>query len=126
MKSGEILKDRGLRFYKNAVELYNRGEFDLSAFNLDQASQLLLKYSIWEKLGDFEKTYEISKLLNDYKKLVKDSGKIDEIIKRYKKTIIDLEVAYIESRYLPSTFFKDQIEDMINFVQELIDIIEKK
>lgn len=22
MKSGEILKDRGLRFYKNAVELY--------------------------------------------------------------------------------------------------------
>lgn len=49
MKSGEILKDRGLRFYKNAVELY-----------------------------------------------------------------------------LPSTFFKDQIEDMINFVQELIDIIEKK
>ncbi|HOC52655.1 MAG TPA: hypothetical protein PLW61_02900 [Caldisericia bacterium] len=49
MKSGEILKDRGLRFYKNAVELY-----------------------------------------------------------------------------LPSTFFKDQIEDMINFVQEIIDIIEKK
>lgn len=126
MKFGEILKDRGLRFYKNAIELYNREEYDLSAFNLEQASQLLLKYAIWEKLGDFEKTHGISKLLNDYKKIVIDKEKIDDFIKRYEKTIIDLEVAYIESRYLPSKFFKVQIEDMINFVHELIDIIEKK
>ena len=124
MKSGEFLKDRGLRFFKNGVELFNRGEYDLSAFNIEQAVQLILKYAIWKKLGDFEKTYEVSKLLNDYKDLIDEKAKVDEFIKKYERTINDLEVAYIESRYLPSQFFKEQIEEMINFFEELTDLIK--
>jgi len=124
MKSGEFLKDRGLRFFSNGVELFNRGEYDLSAFNIEQAVQLILKYAIWKKLGDFEKTHEISKLLNDYKDLIYEKAKVDEFIKKYERTINDLEVAYIESRYLPSQFFKEQIEEMINFFEELTDLIK--
>jgi len=124
MKSGEFLKDRGLRFFSNGVELFNRGEYDLSAFNIEQAVQLILKYAIWKKLGDFEKTHEISKLLNDYKDLIDEKAKVDEFIKKYERTINDLEVAYIESRYLPSQFFKEQIEEMINFFEELTDLIK--
>jgi len=123
MNFGEILKDRGLRFSKNAIELYNREEYDLSAFNLEQATQLLLKYAIWKYLGDFDKTHEISKLLNDYLSLIEDKEKLENLIKKYERTIVDLEEAYIRSRYIPSKFFKDQVYDMIKFIEELIEII---
>jgi Uncharacterized conserved protein related to C-terminal domain of eukaryotic chaperone, SACSIN len=126
MRSGEFLKDRGLRFFKNGFELFKRGEYDLSAFNIEQAVQLILKYAIWKKLGDFEKTHEISKLLNDYKNLIDEKEKFEEFIKKYERTINDLEIAYIESRYLPSQFFKEQIEEMINFFEDLIDLIKIK
>ncbi|MBC7194672.1 MAG: HEPN domain-containing protein [Caldisericia bacterium] len=124
MKFGEILKDRGLRFYKNGVELFKRGEYDLSAFNIEQAVQLILKYAIWKKLGDFEKTHEISKLLNDYLNLIQDKEKLKNLIEKHTRTIVDLEKAYIESRYIPTYFFKEQIEKMIDFFEELIKIIE--
>jgi HEPN domain-containing protein len=88
--------------------------------------QLILKYAIWKKLGDFEKTHEISKLLNDYKNLIDEKEKFEEFIKKYERTINDLEIAYIESRYLPSQFFKEQIEEMINFFEDLIDLIKIK
>ncbi|MGB9750162.1 MAG: HEPN domain-containing protein [Caldisericia bacterium] len=126
MKFGEILKDRGLRFYKNGVELFNREEYDLAAFNLEQATQLLLKYAILNFLGDFDKTHEISKLLNDYLSLIEDKEKLVNLIKKYERTIVDLEEAYIRSRYIPSKFFKDQVHDMIKFVEELIEIIGNK
>ena len=126
MRRGEFLKDRAERFFKNAIELFNRGEYDLSAFNIEQSVQLFLKYAIWKKLGDFERTHEISKLLNDYMQVAKHKERISKLIEKHRETIADLEMAYIESRYLPSTFFKEQIERMIEFVEELMETIKNE
>ena len=126
MRKGDFLKDRAERFFKNALELFNREEYDLSAFDLEQASQLFLKYAIWKKLGDFEKTYEISKLLMDFKEVSSFSRRIEEFMKSHEEAISDLEMAYIKSRYLPVQFYKTQVEKMIKFVEELKEILEKE
>ncbi len=81
---------------------------------------MLLKYVMWKHLGDFEKTHEISKLLNDYLKLIKKNKEnLENFIQKYEKIIIDLEKAYIEVRYFPSKFFKEQVEGMICFIKDL-------
>jgi HEPN domain-containing protein len=124
MKEGEILKIRAERFLETARDLYKKEYYDLCAFNIEQAVQLFLKYEIWKILGDFEKTHKISELLDHYKRA---SGKIEEIDKlkeNYKQTIYDLEIAYIESRYLPAQFLKEQIDLMFKFVEDLLRIFK--
>jgi HEPN domain-containing protein len=124
VKEGEILKIRAERFLETARDLYKKEYYDLCAFNIEQAIQLFLKYELWKILGDFEKTHKISELLDHYKRA---SGKIEEIDKlkeNYKQTIYDLEIAYIESRYLPAQFLKEQIDLMFKFVEDLLSIFK--
>jgi hypothetical protein len=37
---------------------------------------------------------------------------------------VDLEIAYIESRYLPAQFLKEQIDLMFKFVEDLLSIFK--
>ena len=125
-KRGEFLKDKAERFFKNALELFQRKEYDLSAFNLEQSVQLFLKYALWKKLGDFEKTHEISELLEDFKAVSAQKSKITELILNHQEGIAHLEITYIESRYLPAQFFEKQVERMIDFVQQLKTVIDQE
>lgn len=126
MKKGEFLKDKAQRFLRNAIELFNREEYDLAAFNLEQSAQLFLKFALWEKLGDFEKVHSISRLLSDLKEVSNNKNKIEDLVKKHEDTIGDLEMAYIESRYLPVKFYRNQIEKMIKFVEDLKKLIDKE
>ena len=116
---GEFLKDRAERFLRNARELFAREEYDLAAFNLEQSSQLFLKHALWKKLGDFEKVHRISLLLADLQEVSKEKPTVEAFITAHKEVIVNLEMAYIESRYLPAQFFKEQVQRMINFVEQL-------
>ncbi len=124
MKEGEILKIRAERFLETARDLYKKEYYDLCAFNIEQAVRLFLKYEIWKILGDFEKTHKISELLDHYKIASGKVKEIDSLKENYKQTIYDLEIAYIESRYLPAQFLKEQIDLMFKFVEDLLNIFK--
>jgi HEPN domain-containing protein len=121
---GEILKERADEFVKLAEYAYKRKRYDLTMFNLEQAIQLYLKYKIWQKLGDFEKTHSIIKLLKDFGKVYKKSRKIKKLINNNLKLIRDLEIAYIESRYLPAQFLKEDVDKAFEFIEELKNLLE--
>jgi len=123
---GNFLKDKAERFLENAYELFKKEQYDLCAFNVEQAIQLFLKYKLWEELGDFEKTHQISKLLKDLEEISKEPQKITSLIEKYKEVIADLEVAYIESRYLPVRFFKEQTKKMLDFAEKLREFLGLK
>jgi HEPN domain-containing protein len=124
MKEGEILKIRAEKFLETARDLYKKEYYDLCAFNIEQAVQLFLKYELWKILGDFEKTHKISELLEHYKIASGKVKEIDNLKENYKQTIYDLEIAYIESRYLPAQFLKEQIDLMFKFVEDLLNILK--
>jgi HEPN domain-containing protein len=119
----EILKERGDEFVELAKYAYKRKRYDLAMFNLEQAIQLYLKYKIWQKLGDFEKTHSIIKLLEDFGKAYRKSKAINKLLKENQKLINDLEVAYIESRYLPAHFFKEDVDRVFEFLDKLKNLI---
>jgi HEPN domain-containing protein len=121
---GEILKERAYEFVKLAEYAYKRKRYDLAMFNLEQAIQLYLKYKIWQKLGDFEKTHSIIKLLKDFGKVYKKSRKIKKLINNNLKLIRDLEIAYIESRYLPAQFLKEDVDKAFEFIEELKNLLD--
>jgi len=120
---GEILKERADEFVKLAEYAYKRKRYDLAMFNLEQAIQLYLKYKIWQKLGDFEKTHSITKLLKDFGRVYKKSKVINKFIKENLKLINDLEVAYIESKYLPAQFLKEDVDRVFEFLDKLKKLI---
>jgi HEPN domain-containing protein len=120
---GEFLKEKADEFLKLAEYAYRRKRYDLAMFNLEQAVQLYLKYKIWQKLGDFEKTHSVNKLLKDFGKAYKKSKAINKFIKENLKLINDLEIAYIESRYLPAQFFKEDVDKAFEFLNKLKKLI---
>jgi HEPN domain-containing protein len=121
---GEFLKERADEFVKLAEYAYKRKKYDLAMFNLEQAVQLYLKYKIWQKLGDFRKTHSIKNLLKDFGKVYKKSKKIKKLINDNLKLIRDLEIAYIESRYLPAQFLKEDVDKAFEFIEELKNILD--
>jgi HEPN domain-containing protein len=126
MKRGEFLRERAEKFLKFAKEFFERGEYEFSAFHLEQSVQLFLKHALWKKLGDFEKTHSIMELLDDLKEVSFNPEKIEEFKGENRETIRNIELAYIESRYFPVPYFKEQIERMLNFVEELKEIIKNE
>ena len=56
----EFLLRRARAFLENAEQLYERGWYDLAAFNVEQAVQLLLKYKLLLLVGDYPRTHSHS------------------------------------------------------------------
>ena len=120
----KFLKERAEKFYKNALELFNKGEYNLSAFNLEQALQLYLKYLIAKQTGDWPKTHYLNELVDRLEEAYENSE-----IKKYKKEkelfFDDLSDAYFTSRYYPKNFSKDLVEKLLEEFNNFINFLEK-
>jgi len=120
----DFLKKRAKSFLENAEALIKKEECSLAAFNLEQASQLYLKYYLFLKLKDFPKTHSLSELLIDIGEAYGKQKEIERLRKEYASVIGDLEQAYISSRYLPVEFYLPQVEEMRKFVKKLLKFLE--
>lgn len=121
----DFLKERAEDFLSNAKDLIKKGVYPLAAFNLEQSLQLYLKYYLYLKLKKYPKTHFLGELLRGIGKAYKKEKEIEKIIEKNANIIADLEHAYITSRYLPAEFFKSQVENMLNFVEKVINFLKK-
>jgi len=119
----KLLKERAEKFYFYGIEAFKKGDFEISAFNFEQAAQLYLKYTLSLLIGDFPKTHELRRLMEEIIKVTQNK-KLSKLLNEQQNVISDLEVAYLTSRYLPATFYKKQVENMKNFVDELKEILK--
>jgi len=63
LKDIEFLKEKSRKFYATALYLFEKRDYDLCAFNLEQACQLLLKYLIAKRIGEWTKTNYLEQLI---------------------------------------------------------------
>jgi len=120
----EFLKERAREFLETAKYHFKEEMYHLVAFDLEQALQLYLKYSLASKIREFPPTHSLKELLRGIGKVYKKEKEIKELIEGNTHLIADLEQAYISSRYLPAEFSKKQVEDLESFVKEIIDFLE--
>lgn len=118
----EFLLRRAKAFLENAEHLYNEGSYDLAAFNLEQAVQLLLKYKLLLIAGDYPRTHSIRRLFKILLEYVKDSN-LESFYLKNINVIGDLESAYIAARYLPVEFERKEVENMLTFVKKLFEML---
>ncbi len=113
----EKLKKRADRFFVNAFSDYEAKEYDVAMFNLEQSAQLYLKARILSYGIQFPKTHSIGELMRKLSQLGYEN--IEKLIRKYRRTIELLEIAYISSRYLPLSFSREDVEECIDFVKNL-------
>lgn len=116
IEQAKILKKRALSFLKNARRNVKENETDLAAFNAEQAAQLLLKYFLFMKVGDYPKTHSLK---TPFKEVVKVFPKLRKTFEENINLIGDMESAYIGARYLPFGYLEEEVRRMIKFVEML-------
>ena len=119
----DFLKERAEKFFRNAQNLFKEGEYDLSAFNLEQAGQLFLKYYIFLRIGDFPKTHFLKRLLRELGKAYEKEEDIEQLLKDNISVISNLEDAYLGARYLPRAFEKEEVREMIIFLEKFLEFL---
>ena len=118
------MKERSKEFYEEAMELFKKGKYNLSAFTLEQSLQLYLKYLIGKKIGDWPKTHYLDELV----KSLAEAYNKEEFIKYKKENSLffdDLSDAYFTSRYFPKKFNKELVEELLKNFEKFIKFIEE-
>lgn len=116
----EFLLRRARAFLENAEYLYSRGLFDIAAFNLEQAVQLLLKYKLLVVAGDYPRTHSVRRLFRLLLEYVRDSD-LESFYLENINVVGDLESAYIAARYLPVEFEEREVGNMLEFAKKLFE-----
>jgi len=123
MSYEDILKRRSLGFLRNAKDNFERGEYDLSIFHVEQAIQLYLEFLLYKKVGAYPKTHSLTGLFKEIIKVF-DREDIKKFLDQNFEMINLLEDAYITSRYLPREYDKELAERILRFAERAMEVME--
>jgi len=120
----DFLKKRADEFFDLAKISFKEKYYNLAAFNLEQASQLYLKYYFALKARKYPKTHSLEELLKGLGKIYEREKEVKKLLEENASVIGDLEQAYLTSRYLPVEFSKKRIENMFEFFENLVNFLK--
>lgn len=118
-----VLKRRARAFLESAKFDFERKNYDLVLFHVEQFLQLYIKYLLYLRLGDYPKTHSLTRLL-------KDLGKIyqEDILRNFYEENLEminlLEEAYITSRYIPREYDEEIAERVLKFADKVLEVME--
>ncbi|MEM3403164.1 MAG: HEPN domain-containing protein [Nitrososphaeria archaeon] len=118
----EVLRRRALGLLNNARDNFQREEYDLVLFHVEQFLQLYLKRILYEKIGTYIKTHSLTSLLKELQKVYEDKA-LFELYNSNIETINLLEDAYITSRYLPREYDKEVAEKVLKFAEQTLEVL---
>jgi len=122
----ELLRSRSLRMLAHAEECLRSKDYDLAAFLAEQSVQLYLKSVILELTGEVPRTHSIRQLFHMIRTILDrdETERIDEFVHEHRRLLVGLEEAYLASRYLFRIYEKDESEELVGFVKEVIKFVE--
>jgi len=132
--SGErvnLLKSRSRRFLGLGLELLQRGDLELAAFNIHESCQLRLKAFLLRILSEIPKMHSVRELLGILSAKLEEAGfvevsaRIKGFAKLYRDELVDLDSAYIASRYTFFTFTRGDVEKLAQVCSELHSLLEE-
>ena len=116
---------RAKDFLATAKYQFNNGIYDLAVFNLEQSLQLFLKAKILEHGAQYPRTHSVRYLLKFLHDIAHDHEKpvISNILNKYLFELGVLEDAYINARYVPREYTKEEAEALIKVVEEVMNSV---
>jgi len=125
MRGEEVgkFKEKADAFLDTAIYNFERGRYDLAAFNIEQAVQLYIKTKLLELLGEFPRTHSLVTLLRELSRVFKE-----EEVERFRKENIGmltkLSDVYITSRYYTREFYEEEVKELIEFAYKVRRLLE--
>ncbi|WP_291767754.1 HEPN domain-containing protein [Caldivirga sp. UBA161] len=117
------LRRNALSFLREAERDFNDGELNLAMFHLEQALQLALKYTLYERTGTFKRAHDVMDLLEDIIKLT-NNDKLRELLEKEAHILDLLRQAYISARYLPIQYSGRSVQEALNLVRLILHELE--
>jgi len=123
----EILDKRAREFLAEAKEALERGRYDLACFFAEQAAQLYLKAILLKLAGEYPRTYQIRTLLSRLAELLPDEKRrqIVEFMRSNRARLSELEDVYIMARYSTKSYTREDAEDLVRLVVDIINMVEE-
>ncbi|UYZ40650.1 MAG: HEPN domain-containing protein [Candidatus Methanospirare jalkutatii] len=125
MRGEEVgkFKEKANAFLDTAIYNFEKGRYDLAAFNIEQAVQLYIKTKLLELLGEFPRTHSLVALLRELSRVFKE-----EEVERFRKENIGmltkLSDVYITSRYYTREFYEEEVKELIEFAYKVRRLLE--
>ncbi|MBC7110530.1 MAG: HEPN domain-containing protein [Archaeoglobi archaeon] len=113
----EFLKKNALKFYKKAEESYEEGDYNFTMFFVEQTIQLILKYLISKKYGDFPKSHGLKLLFE-----LTGDKKLMEFRERNLDILRDIELSYVASRYFDVEYSQETARRALEAVKKLMEV----
>ncbi|ADB57582.1 HEPN domain-containing protein [Archaeoglobus profundus] len=111
----EFLKKNALKFLSEAKEAFDKKDYNLTMFFVEQFFQLALKYILYKKYGDFPKTHSLKMLFE----LTKD----ENLIKYYRENLDlfrDIELSYIAARYFDVEYSENVAKKSLKLAEDFV------
>lgn len=121
--SYELLRRRALSFLRDAEWDFERGDYDLVLFHVEQFIHLYAKYLLYRRIGDYPKTRSTARLLGDLAR-VYSSEDLERFIDGNLEAIYLLEEAYISSRYLPREYDASIASRMLELSKKIMEVFK--
>ena len=125
MRGGEVgkFKEKADAFLDTAIYNFEKGRYDLAAFNIEQAIHLYIKTKLLELLGEFPRTLSLVTLLRELSRVFKE-----EEVERFRKENIGmltkLSDVYITSRYYTREFYEEEVKELVEFAYKVKRLLE--
>jgi HEPN domain-containing protein len=130
MNHVELLQRRSRAFYDYASTALERGDYDVVAFMCEQAARLRLKALLLRMLGFMPRSHRVGELLGMLSKSLEDISKaeLSREVARFTEDDKDdlrlLEEAYTRSRYLATTYEREDALRSLRVVEKLFKLVE--
>lgn len=118
----EVLRRRYAEFLEEARSALNRGFYDVACFLAEQSLQLYLKYVLLRVIGDYPRTHSARTLLGEISRAL-GSVELEEFSRANRARLSALEDAYMMARYFVKEYTREDAEDMIRLVEEVVSIV---
>lgn len=119
MREEEVrrFKERADAFLDTAVYNFEKGRYDLAAFNIEQAVQLYVRTKLLELLGEFPRTHSLVTLLRELSRVFKE-----EEVERFVKENIGMLTK--SSRYYTREFYEEEVKELMEFAHKVRRLLE--
>jgi len=114
----ELFLKRARNFLEGAKQRFERQDWDLTCFMAEQSVQLFLKAIILEKGGEFPRTHSLRQLFSILSNLIQNHE-----LKYDRKSLLLLESAYLNSRYINFSYNKEDAVEILKIVEEVLVLV---
>ncbi|BAD84410.1 hypothetical protein, conserved, DUF712 family [Thermococcus kodakarensis KOD1] len=120
----EVLLQRSEDYMELADSAFDEEKYDAAIFLTEQAIQFYLK-ALLIKYADVRlRTHSVRELLAALGKALEAEEKVADFIRSHRSLLRELEDAYIGARYEPRRYYREDAEELMEFVREVRDFVE--